>query len=76
MIAPTAALRTAVRATTVVTLTAGLLIAGVASAQAAAPVPPGTDAPSGLLGQAATILGGVLSGGGISTLLPNGILGG
>ena len=78
MIAPTTAWRTAVRTTALVTLTTGLLIAGNASAQAAAPPAP-TDSAGlipGLLTQVNNVLSGVLSGDAVTTLLPSGILGG
>ncbi|MFH0175110.1 hypothetical protein ACIA6D_32675 [Streptomyces cacaoi] len=71
MTIPTLARRTAVRTTTVAVLTAGLLIAGIAGAQAA-------DAPAlgSLVPQVNNILSGLLSGNAVSSLLPNGILGG
>ncbi|WP_329218921.1 hypothetical protein OG352_21190 [Streptomyces sp. NBC_01485] len=71
MAIPTVARRTAVRTTTVAVLNAGLLIVGIASAQAA-------EAPAlkSLIPQVNNILSGILSGNALSTLLPNGILGG
>lgn len=71
MATPTAAWRTAVRATTVAGLTAGLLIVGVAGAQAA-----GTPAPnSDLLGGLTGVIGGLMNGTGPSGILPIGLLG-
>ncbi|QJT02673.1 hypothetical protein G9272_22180 [Streptomyces asoensis] len=71
MTAPTLVRRTAVRTTTVAVLTAGLLIVSIAGAQAA-------DAPAlgSLVPQVNNILSGLLSGNAVSSLLPNGILGG
>ncbi|KPI31730.1 hypothetical protein OV320_0138 [Actinobacteria bacterium OV320] len=82
MIAPMTRWRTAVRTTAVVTLTAGLLLPGVTSAQAAAPAPSVTssDPVSSLLGQVTNVLANTLNGsalrGSPASILPNGILGG
>ncbi|MDQ0960359.1 hypothetical protein QFZ66_004237 [Streptomyces sp. B4I13] len=78
MATPTTARRTAVRTTTVAGLTAGLLIVGVVGAQAADALAPsaGSGLLESLLPQVSNILSGVQSGNAISTLLPNGILGG
>ncbi|MFF8189597.1 hypothetical protein ACF05L_01625 [Streptomyces bobili] len=71
MAIPTVARQTSVRTTTVAVLTAGLLIFGVPSAQAA-------EAPAlgSLIPQVNNILSGILSGNALSTLLPDGILDG
>ncbi len=82
MSAPMTAWRTAVRTTVVGTLTTGLLISGVTSAQAAAPAPSATasDLLPSLIEQVANIQSAILNGsallGSPGSILPNGILGG
>ncbi|MFF1445098.1 hypothetical protein [Streptomyces sp. NPDC058295] len=78
MATPTVAWRTAVRTTTVAGLTAGLLIVGVASAQAAGtPAPaPNSNLLGSLITQLSGVTAGITNGNALSTLLPNGVLGG
>ncbi|MCX4989879.1 MULTISPECIES: hypothetical protein [unclassified Streptomyces] len=88
MTTPTTVWRTAVRTTTVVAVTAGLLTLGVVSAQAAdtpdplAVVPAPLSNASGVVNQLLTNASGVVNqllanpSGTVSSILPDGILGG